>query len=195
MKRLFRILVLITPLSLHRCRGSTLESVAKSVLSSVIDYDSRAYLALAREKEAKRRARFEATRLRLMQEDMEIALAGSQITLSIARTLLHMVSLLFDPKSLWAALTNAGQHGLVGNLGFAFLVGWSTNKLYHIGKQWWPSIRPQTAVRSDHKPMRMLIENCQRRSHGYTKKQMLTILRSLTYAGVSHGQKDITRNT
>lgn len=136
------------------------KSLLESTLISIFDYDSRTYLAMAREKEAKRRARFEAVRQRLMEEDRELALAGSRISLSILRIGCNFLLMLIQDTAAGNFFKNNTP---LGNLGITFLMGWLSYYSYQWFKQWrYSSAKPEV-----HK--HFLIDNCQSNSKIYTK--------------------------
>lgn len=137
----------------------------KNVLTTVFDYDSRAYLALAREKEAKRRARFEAIKQRLMQEDLEVALTGSTTTFNIFRVFTHFITLLFQNNPLGQLLFK--NNTPLGNVGVCFLLGWSGYKFYLRVLKWYQE-RPFKPASIEPQPRRVLWDNCQKNVIVYT---------------------------
>src|SRR5205807_4791951 len=121
-------------------------------LTTIFDYDSRAYLALAREKEAKRRARFEAVKQRLMEDDMELALAGSRLSASIMRIMLNFFLMFFQGTSVGNFFKNNTP---LGNIGAIFIVSWLSYHGYH-----WAKVRYQ-AYCNQQKELQKQVGNCQ----------------------------------
>lgn len=144
---------------------SSVESFVKNVLTTVFDYDSRAYLALAREKEAKRRARFEAIKQRLMQEDMEVALMGSTTGFNIFRVITHFFMLLFQNNPLGQLLFK--NNTPLGSLGVCFMLGWSGYRLYGRAQTWYQN-RPFKPAVQEPPVQRVLLDNCKKSIKDYT---------------------------
>ena len=154
-----------------------LEEATKAFLEKTCDYDSKTYLALAREKEAKRRARFEATKLRLMEDDIQLAFAGSKLGLNLIRLGIHGLTYFIDPQSGIGKILFANSFS--GNIGIAFFVGWAGTKAYKRAREYWS--RFSFAKPQEQKPeepaTRYLSDNCQKKPKSYTKTHRIILSR------------------
>lgn len=164
---------------------AALEQFAKSVLESICDYDSRTYLALAREKEAKRRARFEAVRYRIMEEDFQAAIMGSKFGWQFAKMGLQILNSCFNFK----------DNSLMANVGFLFFVGWSSYRLYQLAKKYTPSNKEtqQTAVATKYR--HYLIDNCQNKQWGYTYLHKFLRKKRNQAGAISHVDRSLFGNS
>jgi len=183
LKKILLIILVVTNYSLSN------SSTLTTVLNYVIDYDSRAYLALAREKEAKRRARFEAMKERIIAEDLEIALTGSKIGFTIIKAALRsFASIIANPTHSLTYLFGLKNNSLLGNIGLLWLIGWGGYKVYLKGKPYFAKYlfkEPAT------QPTRLLyhpdqLKNCQREARRYTKLRQRPVKTLYTAHRSSH---------